>query len=100
MSQGYIFDGETYEPAKDGPRLGTLLERVWSLMSDGEWRNLEDISKATGGTEASVSARLRDFRKPRNSWRFRVNEVQRKRVTGGLWVYRFVMRPATENAER
>ena len=36
---------------------------VANLMLDGEWRSLEDISLATGHPQASVSARLRDFRK-------------------------------------
>ena len=36
---------------------------VWTLMRDGTWRTLQEISIATGWPEASVSARLRDFRK-------------------------------------
>ena len=74
------FHGETFEEAKDGQRLRSLLERVRALMADGRWRTLHEISSLTGGSEASVSARLRDLRKMGLI-------VGRERIKGGLWKY-------------
>lgn len=78
------FDGETYDPARDEARLGSQLERVKALMADGAWRGLADIAAMTGGSEAAVSARLRDLRKAR----FGGFRVERRHVEGGRWVYR------------
>jgi len=58
-----MFDGTTYSPEHDEDRLGTLLQRVKALMSDGGWRTLSEIRAVTGGSESGISARLRDFRK-------------------------------------
>ena len=80
------FDGETYSPAQDGPRLSGQLARVQAAMSQGGWWTLAELSAAAGGAEASVSARLRDLRKARNgSW-----VIERKRATDlgpGVWLY-------------
>lgn len=80
------FDGSTCDPALDADRLETLLGRVLDLTSDGRWRTLREIAKSCGGSEASVSARLRDLRKAR----FGGYTVERRRVVGanGLWEYR------------
>jgi hypothetical protein len=78
------FDGTTYDPARDAARLGGQLQRVFDLMRDGEWRTLAEVARAVGGTEAAVSARLRDLRKPR----FGSHTVERQHVSGGLWQYR------------
>jgi hypothetical protein len=59
------FDGKTYNPERDYPRLNKLLRAVFDLMKDGRERSLCEISGLTGGSEASVSARLRDLRKPK-----------------------------------
>ncbi len=80
-----FFDGDTYEPAKDLTRLKGQLGRVFNLMSDGQWRTLKSIAFKVKGSEASVSARLRDFRKPR----FGAYTVERERVDStGLFIYR------------
>lgn len=81
------FDGETYEPPLDAERLTTLMERVAAVMRDGDWHTLRELAVRTGGTEASVSARLRDLRKPR----FGGGTVERRRVEGGLFTYRLVL---------
>lgn len=80
------FDGKTYEAEEDHSRLKGQLWRVFQLMSDGGWRTLNDIAFVVGGSEASVSARLRDLRKEKYGSR----EVERQRVTGGLFRYRMV----------
>jgi len=87
----FDFDGATYCRELDERRLNTLLGRVWELMRDGSWRTLSQISLMTGGTEASVSARLRDFRKQRFAREWGVERVERKRISGGLWVYRLLV---------
>lgn len=85
-----IFDGETYDPDADYARLKTLTERVFGLMRDGKPRTLAIIARLTGGTEASVSARLRDLRKAK----FGCHTVQRTRIGDGLFEYRVVVREA------
>lgn len=42
------------------------LTRVRTLMADGRWRTLREISRRVRAPEQSVSARLRDLRKPRH----------------------------------
>lgn len=78
-----LFDGPSVT-ALDAARLGRQLEAVRSLMLDGRWRSLAEIAEATGSPEASVSARLRDLRKPRNG----AFSVDRRRRTAGQWEYR------------
>jgi len=58
-------------------------------MRDGEWRTLGEISEATGHPEASVSARLRDFRKPRFGGHT-VNRRRGKWVGGSWWEYQLL----------
>jgi hypothetical protein len=81
------FDGETYDPARDYQRLDGLIGRVFRLMADGQWRTLERIRDEAGGTEASVSARLRDFRKAKYGSRI----VERKHLKNGLYAYRLLL---------
>jgi len=57
------FDGKTYEKKFDKKRLTGQWLVVWDLMKDGCWRTLQEIAQRTGCPEASISARLRDFRK-------------------------------------
>ena len=80
------FDGKTFDPDLDGERLRTLLMRVHRLMHDGEWRTLQRIVLACGGSEASVSARLRDLRKAK--WGAHTVERRRHPDGHGLWLYR------------
>jgi hypothetical protein len=66
----------------DLPRLAAQRKRVFDLMQDARWR--------TGDPEASVSARLRDFRKTK----YGGYDVERTRVyepDGGLWTYRLLV---------
>lgn len=81
-----MFDGKTYSHELDQERLGTLFERVFDYMSDHNWHTLTEIQKSCGGTESSVSARLRDFRKEK----FGSHQVDRRRRGKGLWEYRLV----------
>ena len=81
------FDGETYEPQHDQVRLNAQLQRVWTIMEDGNWHTLNElVEKAGPGTVASISARLRDFRKQR----FGGHIVERQRLTPGIFQYRLI----------
>lgn len=57
------FSGRTYQACYDRERLNAQQRRVFDLMLDGEWRTLQEIREKTADPEASISARLRDFRK-------------------------------------
>lgn len=92
------FGGSTYDPELDQYRLGTQLQYVWAYMQDERWHTPEDLEENvhTGrfdenGEErhfrwASISARLRDFRKPENGG----HDIEGKRLAGGSWKYRLV----------
>jgi hypothetical protein len=83
------FDGQTFDPSRDASRLQKQLASVKALMlADGSWRTLGEIEQITGYPQASVSARLRDLRKPR----FGSYVVERKSLGGGLNVYRVLPR--------
>lgn len=76
-------DGATFDPTRDLARLNDQHLRVYRVMRDGEWRTLGAIAMQTGDPEASISARLRDFRKPR----FGGHTVERRHIGVGLWAY-------------
>jgi len=84
-------DGETYDPAQDCVRLNAQMARVWLAMRDGTWRTLDEIATMTADPPASVSARLRDFRKQANG-SHRV-ERQRIRYGSGTYQYRLIPNP-------
>lgn len=93
MRQGGLdFDGVTYDPDEDFTRLKTCLEKARYLMTHprGQWWTLRELAGATQSSEAGISARIRDLRKPRHGG----FEVERKRLQGGLWAYR-VKPPST-----
>jgi hypothetical protein len=82
-----VFAGLTFSERHDSARLTGQLLKVSSLMSDGKWRTLAEIKQAIGGSEAGISARLRDLRKPK----FGAMTVLRQRrgePSEGLWEYR------------
>jgi hypothetical protein len=83
------FDGQTIEP-QDVPRLWTQLMAIEDMMvRRGDWLTFSDIRHllykdyAVESSEASISARLRDLRKPR----FGAYVVERRRQ-GPVWQYR------------
>ena len=87
------FDGKTYDPALDKDRLKKQLGRVYDVMNDGWWMTLleiQDWSRTRHNTfdpEASISARLRDLRKPK----FGGYNIERRRRTNGTWEYRLTL---------
>lgn len=82
------FDGRTIDEDPDAPkRLTGLMLRVWECVKDGSWWTLPDLARAAQGSEPSVSARLRDFRKSR----FGGFEVERELIGHGVYRYRVVV---------
>jgi hypothetical protein len=79
------FDGPDLAP-EDHQRLGDQLQRVKQFMSAGNWWTLQVISEVTRTPEASVSARLRDLRKPK----FGGHTIERRNLGRGLFEYRMV----------
>jgi hypothetical protein len=59
-------------------------------MSDGAWRTLEEIRSRVGGSEAAISARLRDLRKDKFGGHI-VESRRRGDGSRGLWEYRLVL---------
>lgn len=80
-------DGETFSRGRDGTRLNAQAQDVFGLMQDGHWRTLAEISAITGHPEASVSARLRDLRKPHLGG----FTVDRRHISKGVWAYRVIV---------
>jgi hypothetical protein len=89
VAPSVAFDGATYAPALDHARLGGQLLAVFDFMQDGAWRTLAEVSAVVGGSEAAVSARLRDLRKEK----YGAHEVDRQRIEAGLWKYRLRDKP-------
>jgi len=83
-------DGATYDSKRDKLRLNLQLSLVYEVMKDGQWRTLGRIREATGAPEASISARLRDLRKPEHHQGL-VDRVERRYVERGLFEYRVVI---------
>jgi len=80
------FDGATYDAKLDRARLRGQLAAVFNLLATGGWWTLRDLAESVDGSEAGVSARLRDLRKAK----FGGYLVERRRVEGGLWEYRLI----------
>ena len=78
------FDGVTFDAPADSDRLTRQLDIVEGILLDHRWHTLADLAVRSGGSEASVSARIRDLRKER----FGGYVVERQRIRGGLWEYR------------
>ncbi len=80
-------DGITYDHQRDARRLAAQHNRVLAFIRDGAWHTLSEIAQATQDPEASVSARLRDLRKPE----FGSYLIERRYVRRGLHEYRLVV---------
>lgn len=89
MTQRTLFSGPDVTPA-DAERLSGQLGAVREIMADGKWRTFKQIGYGIYAkygliaSEASISARLRDLRKPK----FGQHVVERQRVGKGLFKYR------------
>ena len=82
----FDFEGSTFDAVLDGARLSNQLRLVFDVMRDGKWRTLAEItSEIGGGSEAGVSARLRDFRK--KPFGLVVDRRRRSPENAGVWEY-------------
>ena len=81
------FDGDTYEPARDRVRLTGQSKRVFICMRNTGWWSLAQLSYHCMFPEASISARIRDFRKDK----FGGHTVERRRTDNGLFEYRLIV---------
>jgi hypothetical protein len=82
------FDGDTYNADRDQVRLSKQLKRVYEYLDSrrGHWVSLMEISSKTGDQYQSISARIRDLRKPK----FGAHTVEHRNSGGGLWEYRLL----------
>ena len=81
------FDGETYLKERDELRLRSQSWRVFQAMIHGYWRTLAEIQIATGDPQASISARLRDFRKEKFGG-YLLERRHRGPASRGIYEYR------------
>ena len=86
LFNGLDYDGRTYQSQRDKTRLNAQTQRVFNALADGSWWTLARIAELTRSPEASISARIRDLRKPR----FGAHTIERRHVAAGLWQYRLV----------
>lgn len=75
----------------DAVHLGEQQRAVMEYMADGGWHTLAEISAAVEAPEASVSARIRDMRKPE----FGGVEIDRERSPDSN-AFRYRMRPRVD----
>lgn len=85
--------GVTFDQARAAKRLNAQLQRVYDALLDGKWHTFSDLESIiytrTGvrDPQASLSARIRDLRKPEI-----LGAVIDKECLGrGLWSYRLVL---------
>ena len=81
------FGGVTYDAALDSNRLTGQLSRVFEAMKGGEWMTIQEVQAIAGGSEAGVSARIRDFRKLACGG-YQVDRRRRGEASRGVWEYK------------
>jgi hypothetical protein len=100
------FRGAAYVPSLDRARLSVQIEQIRSYMLGVEWRTLREIKAALEVLyapavfpESSISAQLRNLRKP--GFSYRLLRRRRAGVRGpgaGIWEY-LLLPPATAQTE-
>jgi len=85
------FAGATIDEKIDPSRLAKQSKRVFNLMKDGGWRTLEEIELVLRYPQASISARLRDFRK-KGFGGHRLNKEPLHDRGHGLYIYQLIVR--------
>lgn len=102
MTKRRRFHGATYNPARDHDRLSAQYDQVFAVMRDGKartfsrirleaWRKFDVLHPLP-----SISARLRDMRKPE----FGGHTVESECVRQGLWLYRLILRRRPRKVRR
>ena len=85
------FDGDDFVQARDGKRLVSQMQAIFDHMRDEKWRSVPEIAKHLGYPEASVSAQLRNLRKPRLGGHL----VNRKYEGSGLYLFQLIERKSS-----
>lgn len=84
MTASQLFDGITFDQARDGDRLSRQLGIVKRVMLDYQEHSLMELATAAGCSTSSASARLRDLRKPH----FGGYRILKRCAGRGVWLYR------------
>jgi hypothetical protein len=92
-------DGTTYDPSLDRERLNRQARLVYDQLERyariGQWLTLGELQTITRQPQASISARLRDLRKPRFGG---LTIERRRRLHAGPGVWEYLMRPELPRA--
>ena len=82
------FDGAVYNSTRDRERLTGQLHSIFMLMSDGNYRTVNEIHEQLGYPHASISAQLRNLKKPK----FGGHGLEKKRVfeDSALWTFKII----------
>jgi hypothetical protein len=88
MENNLHFAGSDYDKERDYRRLASQFKSIFNLMSDGNWRTLNQIAQSTGYPAASISAQLRHARKEKNGG----HTVNKKHLGEGLFSYQLVVK--------
>ena len=89
-----VFGGTTYNAEQDEVRLSGQMLAVYGCMSDQQWRTLAEIRALIKcGSEAGISARLRDLRKKTCGQNI-VNKRRRGDPSVGIYEYQLIVNPA------
>jgi hypothetical protein len=81
------FNGSDYDHNRDSKRLTKQHYDIFNLMKDSVFRSLQEIEKALGYPQPSISAQLRHFRKAR----FGSHTVNKQYLGNGLYQYQLVL---------
>ena len=84
------FSGACYEARHDKQRLTGQLEKIYDLMKDGRYRTLAEMRMRLGYPEASISAQLRNLKKPAFG-SHTLNKRSRGNRDIGLWEYQLLI---------
>lgn len=84
------FKGSGYVAALDEKRLTGQILRIRDAMLDDKWRTLPELEAITSDGQASVSAQLRNLRKPAFG-SHQVDKRRRGEAERGCWEYRLTI---------
>ena len=81
------FSGAVYDEQKDGQRLKHQINVIFDLMKDCKFRTLREIEDLTDFPQSSISAQLRNLKKPA----FGSHALNKRRRDGrGTWEYQII----------
>lgn len=84
------FSGSDYVASLDEARLTGQILRIFECMKDGKWRTVPEIGLITNDPHTSISAQLRNLRKPEFGG-YEVPKRRRGAETNGLFEYRVAL---------